>query len=366
MLSGGGARAAYQVGVIKAISEWLPRASVSPFTIYCGASAGALNITALACHASCFTLGAKKLNRLWTNLSTQDVFSSSFEGMLGHIGRQSFSRMQASFHVAPSFALLDNRPLRRLLQRVIHYHRLEQQILSGNLRGIAVTAANYESGKSVTFFQGHSDLKPWRRARSSGVHCQINTEHLLASSAIPIVFPASRIGHSFYGDGAIHLISPLRPALKLGADKVLCIDLGASNGEEARGLSHAPGLAALGGHLMDAIFADTLSADLEHLHRMNTITDALPAEKAQELELRKVEPFYLAPSMPFEPIAQECYAKMPLATRGLMRILGLSPVNDATITSYLLFEQEYIRQLIDMGYKDAQNRQSELMCFLFD
>ncbi|MFD2179241.1 patatin-like phospholipase family protein [Veronia pacifica] len=366
MLSGGGARAAYQVGVIQAISEWFPRAEASPFSIYCGASAGALNVTALACHASCFTLGAKKLTRLWRNLKTQDVFSSSVGGMLAHIGRQTFSRMQADYHVAPSFALLNNRPLRHLLYRVIHYHRLEQQILSGHLHGIAVTAANYQSGKSVTFFQGCSSIKPWQRARSQGVHCQLNTEHLLASSAIPIVFPASRIGHSFYGDGSIHLISPLRPALKLGADKVLCIDLGVNISAETPGLSAAPGLAALGGHLMDAIFADTLSADIEHLERMNSITAAMPPETAKKLELRQVDALYMSPSKSFDPLVKSSYTKMPIATRGLMRILGLSPQNDATLTSYLLFEQQYISELIDMGYQDAQNRRSELMSFLFD
>ncbi|OEE68274.1 Patatin [Enterovibrio norvegicus FF-33] len=364
LLSGGGARAAYQVGVMKAISEWYPRVHASPFTIYCGTSAGALNATSLACHTSCFRLGVKKLSWLWSNLHTKHVFQSSFQGMLLHLGRQAFARTQARYHDAPPFGLLDNRPLRNLLNNVINFSKIEHQILAGNLHGLAVTASNYHTSKSVTFYQGHADIPVWRRSRAIGIKSQINTEHLLASSAIPIVFPASKIGHSFYGDGSVHQIAPLRPALKMGAEKVLIIDLAPQAPTTHSSIAPAPGLAMLGGHLMDAIFADTLSADLEHLDRMNNLALAVDKSKADNLALRQVDALHLSPSSPFEPLVERYYCHMPLAVRSLMRILGISPSEDAAITSYLLFEPKYINHLIDMGYQDAQNRRSDLVSFL--
>lgn len=364
LLSGGGARAAYQVGVIKAISKWYPRLHNSPFSIYCGTSAGALNATSLACHASCFRLGVKKLSRLWSNLHTDDIFQSTFKTMFSHFGQQGFARMQAQSHRAPPFGLLDTRPLRDLLNKVIHYQKIEQQIFNGDLHALAITASNYQTSQSVTFFQGQPNIKAWRRSRAVGVHCQITTEHLLASAAIPIVFPASQIGHSFYGDGSVHQIAPLRPALKLGADKILIIDSAPKPITPPSGLSPAPGLATLAGHLMDAIFADTLSADLEHLNRMNTLVFAMKAEEAKRLSLRHVNAFHLSPSTPFEGLVEKYYCHMPIAARCLMKLLGISPLEDAVITSYLLFEPTYINALIEMGFQDAQDTQSTLMAFL--
>ncbi|TKF28872.1 patatin-like phospholipase family protein [Enterovibrio norvegicus] len=364
ILSGGGARAAYQVGVLKAISEWYPRVHASPFTIYCGISAGALNATSLACHSSSFRLGVKKLSWLWSKLHTKDVFSSSYGDILHHLGRQGFARMRAQYHCAPPFGLLDNRPLRTLLNNVINYNKIEHQIINKHLHGLAITASNYQTSKSVTFYQGQPEIKPWVRSRAIGQQCQITTEHLLASSAIPIVFPASQIGHGYYGDGSVHQIAPLRPALKMGAEKLLIIDLAPPQTKSKQAVPSAPGLATLGGHLMDAIFADTLSADLEHLDRMNNIVSSLDSKKAENLALRQVSAFHLSPSSPFEPLVEKYYSHMPIAVRGLMRLLGISPVEDAAITSYLLFEPKYINHLIDMGYQDAQNRRSDLTAFL--
>lgn len=364
LLSGGGARAAYQVGVLKAISTWYPRLHKSPFTIYCGTSAGAINATSLACHSSCFQLGVKKLSWLWSNLHTHDVFQSAFKNMFCHIGRQSFARMQAQYHHAPPLGLLNTRPLRNLLNKVINYPKIEHQILNGHLHGLAITASNYQTSKSVTFFQGQPQIKPWTLSRSIGIHSQISTEHLLASSAIPIVFPASQIGHSFYGDGSVHQIAPLQPALKIGADKILIIDLAPKLEAIGSELSPAPGLAILGGHLMDAIFADTLSADLEHLERMNTLVSSMSDNEAKKLSLKKVEAFHLSPSISFEPLVEKYYGDMPIAVRFLMKLLGISPVEDAVISSYLLFEPRYLNTLIKMGYQDAQQFRPDLIQFL--
>lgn len=188
----------------------------------------------------------------------------------------------------------------------------------------------------------------------------------MASAAIPIVFPASQIGHSFYGDGSVHALAPLRPALKLGADKILIIDSAPKHMTPPSGLSPAPGLATLAGHLMDAIFADTLSADLEHLDRMNTLVSGMKPKEATRLSLRHVNAFHLSPSIPFEPLVEKYYCHMPIAARCLMKLLGISPLEDAVITSYLLFEPKYVNALIEMGYQDAQDSQKRLMAFLED
>ncbi|ELR63613.1 Patatin [Photobacterium marinum] len=363
LLSGGGARAAYQVGVLKAISEWYPRVHHSPFTIYCGTSAGAINVTAIASYASCFRLGVKKLEWIWARLHSRRIFRASTLGMTGHLMNQWFARLQAEHHDRPPFGLLDNRPLRQLLNQVNNYERLEKQILAGNLHGISVTVSSYKSGQSVSFFQGQQALTDWDRAKSKGRRSLITTEHLLASAAIPLVFPATRIGQSYYGDGSIHQLAPLRPSLKMGADKILIIDLINQKLDE-KDYTKAPGLATLGGHLMDTIFSDTLTADLEHLSRTNALLHALPTKQQKKLGMKIVEHVHLSPSQSFEPLARKYYCHMPPMTRTLMRLIGISPRDDAAITSYILFEPAYIHALIELGYQDALEKEAILRNFL--
>ncbi|OAN13983.1 Patatin [Photobacterium jeanii] len=363
LLSGGGARAAYQVGVLKAISEWYPRVHHSPFTIYCGTSAGAINATSIACYASCFRLGVKKLEWIWGRLHSRRIFHSSPAGMLGYLGHQWFARMQADHHERPPFGLLNNRPLRLLLNQVNNYSRLEKQIMAGNLQGLSITASSYKSRLSVSFFQGQSRLNEWDRAKSKGRRAMINTDHLMASSAIPLVFPASRIGRTYYGDGSIHQLAPLRPSLKMGADKILIINL---INQQLTSPDHTqtPGLATLGGHLMDTIFSDTLTADLEHLERTNKLLKTLSHAQRQQNRMKVVEHIHLSPSQSFEPIAQENYCYLPPMTRALMRMIGISPRDDAAITSYILFEPSYIKALIQLGYEDALSQEVTLRNFL--
>ncbi|MCW8331356.1 patatin-like phospholipase family protein [Photobacterium sp. SDRW27] len=363
LLSGGGARAAYQVGVLKAIAEWYPRVHHSPFTIYCGTSAGAINVTSIACYASCFRLGVKKLEWIWSRLHSRRVFSASAYGMTSYLANQWFARLQADHHARPPFGLLNSRPLRQLLNQVNNYKRLEKQILAGNLHGISITASSYKSGQSVSFFQGQQELTEWDRAKSKGRRSLITTEHLLASAAIPLVFPATRIGQAYYGDGSIHQLAPLRPSLKMGADKILIIDL-INQKLSQRDPTKAPGLAALGGHLMDTIFSDTLTADLEHLSRTNSLLQALPESEQKMLGMKIVDHIHLFPSQSFEPLAQENYCHMPPMTRALMRLAGISPKDDAAITSYILFEPAYINALIELGYQDTQEQETILRNFL--
>ncbi|MDO6544844.1 patatin-like phospholipase family protein [Photobacterium sanguinicancri] len=363
LLSGGGARAAYQVGVLKAISEWYPRVHHSPFSIYCGTSAGAINATSIACYASCFRLGVKKLEWIWGRLHSRRIFKSSPLGMTGYLAHQWYARMQAQHHERPPFGLLNNRPLRELLNQVHNYDRLEKQIMAGNLEGLSITASSYKSGLSVSFFQGQSHLSEWDRAKSKGRRAMLNTDHLMASAAIPLVFPASRIGRHYYGDGSIHQLAPLRPSLKMGADKILIINLINQKIEPSEHIQ-TPGLATLGGHLMDTIFSDTLTADLEHLDRTNRLLQTLPTTARENLNMKVVEHIHLFPSQSFEPLAQDNYCYLPPMTRALMRMIGISPQDDAAITSYILFEPGYIKSLIQLGYEDALRQEVELRNFL--
>ncbi|KLV08521.1 Patatin [Photobacterium aquae] len=363
LLTGGGARAAYQVGVLKAIAEWYPRVHHSPFTIYSGTSAGAINAMALACYASSFRLGVKKLEWIWSRLHSRRIFATSPTGMLGFLGHQWFARLQAHHHARPPFGLLNNRPLRHLLNQVNNYNRIEKQISAGNLHGIAITASSYKSGDSVSFFQGQNSIEPWDRARSKGRRTLLNTDHLLASAAIPIVFPATRIGQAYYGDGSIHQLAPLRPSLKMGADKILIIDL-INQKLEQPDHTRAPGLAALGGHLMDTIFSDTLAADLENLSRTNTLLGNFSPSEQKQHKMRIIDHILLCPSKSFEPLARAHYGQLPPMTRTLMRLIGISPKDDAAITSYLLFEPGYIQALIDMGYEDTLEHEAILRHFL--
>jgi NTE family protein len=366
VLTGGGARAAYQVGVLSAIAQWYPRVHTSPFTIYCGTSAGAINAVSLASHASCFRLGVKKLSWLWRRLSTSRVIASHPSALISHLLSQTGQRFQSHYQPPIPFGLLNNRPLRYLLNQTINFNKLNYQLLAGHLHGLSVTASNYQTGQSVSFFQGDPEIPPWLRARAVGRRSQISTEHLLASSAIPFMFPASRIGHEFYGDGAIHQIAPLRPAVKMDAERILILDLTTGIRQSTQINHAAPGLAMLGGHLMNAIFADTLSADLEHLQRLNQVAGALTPPQQQQLGLRHIDALHLRPSEPFEPLAKRFYPHMPIALRSLLKLLGINAGQDATLVSYLLFEPAYLRQLIDIGYRDAHNHQSDILSLLTD
>nr|WP_087022954.1 patatin-like phospholipase family protein [Thaumasiovibrio subtropicus] len=363
VLTGGGARAAYQVGVLKAIASWYPRVHHSPFNIICGTSAGGINAVSLACYNSSFRLGVKKLEWLWARLHTERIFAANWSGVSRHIGRQWLSRMQSE-HLEPRpFGLFDNRPLRHLLNQVVNYSKLEKQIHQGSLDAISITTSRYHDGHAVTFYQGNNKIANWRSSKQEGVRQLLHTEHLLASSAIPLLFPASRIDRHYYGDGSIHQLAPLKPAIEMGADKILVIDL-INKSQRLNRPPKTPGLAQLGGHLMDTIFSDSLEADLCHMQRLNEFIASLSEESRANSTLRTIDNLHLSPQLPFEPLAEENYCHMPQAARLLLRMIGISPRQDAAITSYILFESDYIQSLIRRGFDDTIERETEIKKFL--
>ena len=365
LLSGGGARAAYQVGVLKAIATFLPRNHSIPFPVICGNSAGALNATSLACYASCYHLGVRKLEWIWRNFKTHQVYKTQLNDILAYLAKRGLRRLQSEQVQSSPSSLLNNQPLRQLLRKTLNLHRIDRNILSGHLRAISVMGSNYSRHESVSFYQSQTDIEPWVRQNRRGVRTTINIEHLMASSAIPVVFPTVKIGDEFYGDGSVHQLSPLSAPIHLGAEKILIIGVEQPNkSSQFKNLESYPSTAAVAGHLLDTIFSDTLSSDLERMQRINETLELLTPKQKAKSELKPIECMVINPSQNFSEIANEHYHLLPAGIRGLLGVIGVKPDSESSLLSYLLFEKEFCQQLINIGYKDGLDKQEELKTFL--
>ncbi|GGI74301.1 patatin-like phospholipase family protein [Shewanella gelidii] len=363
VLGGGGARAAYQVGVFKAIVQFYPRNHGIPFKIICGTSAGAINGISMATHASCFHLGVRKLEWVWRNFTTSKVYQSSIPGVLSHLGKMALRGIQDGKLNSEPGSLFDNEPLRNLLNELMDFDRIDRNIQNGALTALSVDTSSYNTSKSVTFFQAAKELDDWHRARRSGERIQLNTEHLLASSAIPLVFPSVKLGQGYYGDGSVHQLAPLSSPIHLGAKKILVINLESPHKQAPLELKHHPKTATIAGHLLDTIFSDTLNSDLERLERINKTLAMIPEENQQAIPLRQIETLVIKPSEDLSQLAAHYYQDMPFAVRSLLRLIGIDRRSDSSIVSYLLFEKAYTSALIDLGYQDAMCQIDELKSF---
>ncbi|TDF39556.1 patatin-like phospholipase family protein [Alteromonadaceae bacterium M269] len=365
LLSGGGARAAYQVGVLKAIATFLPRNHSIPFPVICGNSAGALNATSLACYASCYHLGVRKLDWIWRNFRTDQVYQTQMGDVLGYLVKHGLRRLQSDQVQNSPSSLLNNQPLRQLLRKTLNFHRIDRNILSGHLRAISIMGSNYSNHESISFYQSHKDIQPWVRQKRRGVRTIINIEHLMASSAIPVVFPTVKIGDEFYGDGSVHQLSPLSAPIHLGAEKILVIGVEQPNkSNQFKNTDRYPSTAAVAGHLLDTIFSDTLSSDIERMERINDTLDLLTARQKAKTDLKPIECMVVNPSRNFTELANEHYYLLPAGIRAYLKVLGVKPDSESSLLSYLLFEKEFCQQLIDIGYQDGLDRQEELRSFL--
>lgn len=367
VLTGGGARAAYQVGVLAAIAKFVPRNHAIPFSILCGTSAGAINTTALGCYASCFHLGVKKLEWVWKNLNTSKIYYNDTLGVFGHIGKGMLASFQADYANKVPRSLLNNEPLRHLLNSVMDFKRIENNILRGYLSAISVTASSYSTGNSISFFQGTDNFKPWSRAKRSGEATQLNTEHLMASSSIPLVFPSIKIKSHHLGDGSVHQLSPLSPAIHLGAKNIFVI--GVEQPKEPiyhnENNPHPPSSATIAGHLLDSIFSDTMSSDLERMIRINSTLKLIPKKKKESVEgLKHINSFIINPSNDFNSIALKYYQDLPLPVRLLLRSAGINKESESSIVSYLLFEKNFCTELIKLGFEDALEKETQIKNFL--
>ncbi len=367
VLTGGGARAAYQVGVLSAITKLIPRNHGIPFPILCGTSAGAINTTALGCYASCFHLGVKKLEWMWKNLDTSKIYHNDTQGVFGHIGKGILASFQADYASKLPRSLLNNEPLRQLLNSVMNFKRIDNNILRGYLSATSVTASSYSTGNSISFYQADDSITSWERAKRCGQATQLNTEHLMASAAIPLVFPSTKIKNQHFGDGSVHQLSPLSPAIHLGAKRIFVI--GVEQPKEPIHVNennpHPPTAATIAGHLLDSIFADTMSSDLERMTRINETLKLIPKSKKVSVEgLKHIDSFIINPSHDFNAIALNYYNDLPLPVRLLLRSAGISNDSESSIISYLLFEKHFCSELIKLGFEDAMEQENQIKHFL--
>jgi len=368
VLSGGGARVAYQVGVLKAIAEFLPRHAHNPFPIICGTSAGAINAVTLAVNAENFYKGVQYLVNVWKNFQVKDVYRSDPAGVLSNSVRWLTGLLMSMMGINKlnRVSLLDNTPLVNLLNQTLPTNKIQENIDAGLLYALSITASGYGSGQSVTFYQGVKGIPPWRRARRLGMPARIDAQHLLASAAIPFIFPAVRINREYFGDGSMRQIAPISSALHLGARRVLIIGLGQGGPETPRyrQMGDYPTLAHIAGHAMNSIFLDSLEVDLERLQRINRTVSLMPEEVQQAINLRHIDVLVIAPSQPIDRIAEHYASSLPWTIRFLLRGVGAMRRSGANLVSYLLFDKGFCRALIELGYQDALKRKEEILAFL--
>lgn len=368
VLTGGGARAAYQVGVLRALAHILPHGISNPFPIVCGTSAGAINAAAVAAGANDFHRAVRRLQLVWRNFRANQVYRSDPVGIAATGLRWLLEPVLRRLGRKQPVALLDNSPLRQLLQERLDLHELGDMISAGALRAFAISASSYSTGESISFYQGNDLLSGWRRARRVGVRAQIQVEHLLASSALPFIFPPVRIGCEYFGDGSMRQMAPVSPALHLGAQRVFVISVGRQMTEERERVNTDayPSLAQVAGHALNSIFLDGLETDVERLQRINRTLRLMPAESRDPdlFQLREVEVLVMRPSEDLGAIAAQHAKTLPVAVRVLMSLIGGMRRGGGTLVSYLLFEKSYCRALIDLGYRDTMARRDEVVRFL--
>ncbi|MGZ3238041.1 MAG: patatin-like phospholipase family protein [Burkholderiaceae bacterium] len=377
VLTGGGARAAYQVGVLEAIhkilcdADWTPQRS--PFDIICGTSAGAINATALACRSDNFEEAIQKLMAVWENFEVEQVYRADSLGVLRSGARWlsllSFGWLLRKWRAHPPNSLLNNTPLVSLLHRMLDLPRLDTALANGTLHALAVTASSYTAGQHITFFQSAKEIEPWKRMQRIALQTQIGIEHLLASSAIPLIFPATPIycnGHrEYFGDGSMRQLAPISPAIHLGAEKVLVIGAGrlVEPPPDTSEIAAYPSLAEIAGHAMSSIFLDSLAVDIERLNRINLTLSILPEEIRNKTALRPVEMLIIAPSERLDVIASRHVGSLPLPVRTLLGGIGATEVRGAALASYLLFEASYTGELIKLGQHDTYLRRDDVLAF---
>ncbi len=366
VLTGGGARAAYQVGALMAVREVWGKRPENPFPILCGTSAGAINAVALAVFSADFNAGVRKLAYIWRNFHVGQIYRSDTLAIAESVLRWGSAIFLGwLIHQSPR-SLLDNSPLRALLEEHLDFTRIGQAVADGHLQAVTVTASGYTSGESLSFFQGREDLQPWRRAQRVGLRTELQIDHLMASSAIPFVFPAVRINREYFGDGSMRQLAPISPVIHLGAERILVI-AGGRRSEEARQRADSyPSPAQVAGHAMSSIFLDGLSTDLERLERINATVAAIPPElrRSAGIPLKPIETLVIAPSQRLDYLAARHRNALPKALRLVLRGIGATRKNGSVLLSYLLFERGYTRALMELGYRDAMSRRVELAHFL--
>lgn len=372
VLSGGGARGAYQVGALRALSEILPHARELPFPVLAGASAGSITNAFLAAHADQFSEATQRLVDFWSHIRPHDVFRTDTPTLLRVAAEWAADLSLGGLTGGRERSLLVTDPLRALLTERLDMDAVRRNIAEGRLRGIALTATNYRTNLAVTFFDGVESIRPWGRSTRIGMRDHLTVDHVMASSAIPIFFPAVRIGGKYFADGCVRLTTPLSPAVHLGADRILAIGVRSPeppDREEAApsgGNEPYPTVAETAGLLLNALFLEALESDVERFERVNHTMTLVPAAAMdhERAPLRPIPLLVLRPSRNLGALAAGALVELPHIVQHLFHGLGATQETGADLVSYLAFDGEYTSKLLSLGYSDTMARKAEILEFL--
>jgi NTE family protein len=362
VLAGGGARSAYQVGVLKALARLLP-GERNPFDVIVGTSAGAVAAAVLAAHADRWRAGVAALDQVWSAFRVPQVFRADALAMLRAGLHWTLSAVSGGFLLPAPRSLFDNGPLHHLLAQRVDWSAVRANVASGMLQAVALSATTYSGGRHTVFFDGVPELAEWRRASRVGRRTLLGLEHLMASAAIPLLFPSVCIGSEFYGDGAMRQLAPLSPAVHLGAERILVVGVrpvGGAGIGALIGRSRPPSAGQLFGFLLDTLFSDQLEADLEQMRRMNALAAAAP-EAAPGV--RRLEALLLAPSVEPSVIAARHLRALPAPLRALLSVIGARGAAGSLLASYLMFESDFTREMIALGEADTLQRAEAVQAF---
>lgn len=362
VLPGGGARSAWQVGVLRAIAGWYPAGAALPFPVLCGTSAGAINATVLGSHADDFGRGAAELARVWAGFRVGEVFRAGTLDMLRSGLHLAVALVSGGWLLPVPRALLDNAPLRTLLARNIDFARLRRAIAAGRPDSLAISATSLTRGESVTFVDTSRPFEAWDRAGRRGAPAAVGLDLLMASSALPFLFPPVAMQGAHFSDGAVRQSTPLAAAIHLGAERILVIGV-RHPGVPRAAAGPPPNMAEQFGFMLDALFMEGLQADLERLNRINALlAHARPGPAP--LGMRQVDTLLLQPEQDPSEAALVHQGAMPGALRSFLRVLGARGARGGKLLSFLLFESPYTRALIEAGERDANRRRAEISAFL--
>lgn len=368
VLTGGGARAAYQAGVLRGVAE-ITGKQENHFPIICGTSAGAINAVALACSPHQHFLDTTRwIENLWLNLNHDNVYRSDGRGVLLNLWRLLRTVINKGKVVGRPVALLDNLPLKTLLHDIFDFDNIRKNIHKKHLEAISVTAVNYSDGESISFFEGGPEHIGWSRWRRRGVPTRLELRHLMGSTAIPTVFPPQRIGRNYFGDGALRQLNPVSPALHLGANKIFIISTSGYHQNYRRVPKQItpPSFGQVMGNLFNSAFVDNLDHDVELMGRINSLLDLVPDEEINTMHppLNPIDHFIISPSEDIDMIANNYVSELPPSMQRLLSITGSKYTQGGVnIASYLLFNRNFAQALIDLGYNDAMSEKDKVREF---